>query len=591
MRRVPGLALALLCLPLAVAAEDPPARPSSLPDFRLPDQDGKERSLAEWKAHKALVVVFTGTQCPQCNRFLTELARVRNDYSEEGVGVLGVNSNRNEQEEIAPHHREHAVPFPVLRDADHALADALGIAITPTVLVADEEGRIRYRGRIDRTAMGATATGEDLRAALDDVLAGREVRVPETEPTGCTVRREEPKKDGAVTWSRDVAPIVFRSCAGCHRAGQIGPMPLTDFQHASAFAQEIRAAVKARRMPPWKPTGGVEMHGARKLTQVEVDTIVAWVDEGAPQGDEKEEPELPEWKSSWLLGEPDLVLDPGEDFEVRAGPDLYWHFVMPQKWTEDKWVSAVEVLPGNSRIVHHVLAYLDETGIARRLDADDARLGYGGEGAFPGFVPTGEMGGWTPGFYAQPLPDGVARKLPKNAALVLQVHYNNPSGAAQKDRTRIGLHFAKAPVKQRLYQARILNPWFKIPAGEPAWEVSASWPVSRDVTIVSVMPHCHLLGKRVSMTVESPKGRRTTLLEIADWDFKWQDTYHLEKPMRVRDGSTVRLSMTYDNSTDNPRNPFSPPREVRWGERTSDEMCLGYVNFVKDHEDLTKAKK
>lgn len=591
MRRVPGLALALLCLPLASVAEDPPARPASLPEFRLPDQDGKERALADWKGRKALVVVFTGTQCPQCNRFLPELAKVGGDYAAKGVELVGVNSNRNEQGEIAPHHREHGVPFPVLRDADHALADALGIGITPTVLVADGEWRIRYRGRIDRTSMGSPTTGEDLRAALDDVLAGREVRAPETEPTGCAVRRDEPKKDGAVTWSRDVAPIVFRHCAGCHRSGQIGPMPLTDFEHASAFAREIRDAVTARRMPPWKPSGGVEMHGERRLAQKEIDTIVAWVDEGTPMGDEKDEPGLPEWKTSWLLGEPDLVLDPGEDFEVRAGPDLYWHFVMPQKWTEDKWVSAVEVLPGNSRIVHHVLAYIDETGLARRLDADDERLGYGGEGAFPGFVPTGEMGGWTPGFYAQPLPDGVARKLPRNAALVLQIHYNNPSGAAQKDRTRIGLHFAKGPVKQRLYQARILNPWFKIPAGEAAWTVNSSWPVNRDITIVSVMPHCHLLGRDVSMVVDDPKGRRTTLLEIADWDFKWQDTYHLEKPMRVRDGSTVRLAITYDNSAANPLNPFSPPRDVRWGEKTSDEMCLGYVNYVKNHEDLTKSKK
>lgn len=592
MRRPSATLLAAaLSFSTAILSAEPPPAPKQVPAFELPDQDMKSLKRDEFGQAKAVLIVFTGTQCPQCNRFLPELGRIQAEYKDKGVRVVEINSNHNEQDEIAAHHKEHAIPFPVLRDADHAIADALGIQVTPTALVADATWAIRYRGRIDRTQMGFPTTGEDVRAALDAVLAGREVARPETEPTGCTVRRDAPKSDGSVTWAKHIAPIVYENCASCHRAGQIGPMPLTDFHHASAFAQEIRKAVVEKRMPPWKPVGGAAMHGERRLTQEQIDLIAKWVDEGTPQGDENDEPALPQFKGDWVLGEPDMVLEPGEDFEVRPGPDQYWHFLMPTKWTEDKWVSAVEVLPGNSRIVHHVLAYIDEMGIAKRLDEEDERPGYGGEGAWPGFLPSGEMGGWTPGFFARPLPEGVARKLPKGSTLVLQIHYNNPTGAVQKDRTKIGLHFAKGPVKQRMYQARIINPWFKIPAGEAAWEVSASWPVSRDITVISVMPHCHLLGKKVSMVAEKPSGKKVPLVEIADWDFKWQDTYHLEKPMRLQDGSHVRLSITYDNSESNPRNPFSPPHTIRWGENTTDEMCLGYVNYVKDHEDLTKPKK
>ncbi|MCE9584884.1 MAG: redoxin family protein [Planctomycetes bacterium] len=597
MRRIAAFAVAAsaiaasLLMPTARNSAEPPPRPKTLPDFALPDAGMTVRKRSEWEAGKALVVIFTGTQCPQCNRFVPELGKIQEEYKAKGVSVIGINSNRNEQKEIAEHAKEHGVPFPILRDADHAVADALGIEVTPTALVVDSKWAIRYRGRIDRTQMGSATTGEDVRAALDAVLGGREVAKPETEARGCTVRRNEPKKEGAVTWTKDVAPIVYANCVQCHRMGQIGPMPLTDFNHASAFAQEIRSAVVAKRMPPWKPVGGQEFTGERKLTAEQIETIVKWVDGGTPEGDPKDEPAMPEFKSDWLMGEPDLVLDAGEDFEVRAGPDLYRHFLMPNKLTEDKWVSAVEVKPGNTRIVHHVLAYLDETGTAKRLDESEEGLGYEGGGGFPGFVPIGEMGGWTPGFFARPLPKGVARKLPKDATIVLQIHYNNPTGSAQKDRTKIGLYFAKDPVKQLLYQARILNPWFKIPAGEAAWEVNAAWPVNRDISVISVMPHCHLLGRKATMIAELPNGKETSLIEINDWDFKWQDTYNLKTPLHLPDGSNVRLTMTYDNSEDNPRNPNVPPVGIRWGEHTTDEMCLGYVNYVRDHEDLTKKKK
>jgi hypothetical protein len=440
--------------------------------------------------------------------------------------------------------------------------------------------------------MSVAPTGRDLREALDAVLEGREPEAAKTPVKGCTVRRTKPAPMGDVTWSKDVAPILFQNCVQCHRAGQIGPMPLTDFAHASTFGPEILAAVKGKKMPPWKPTAGGPFVGERGLSAGDIETIEKWVTSGTPEGDPAAVPELPAFPDGgWTLGEPDMILDAGADFEVSQEPDLYWHFVVENKWDEDKWVTALEIRPGNPRIVHHVLGYIDETGTARRLDKEDDDLGYRGGGGFPGFVPTGEMGGWAPGQSAQALPPGVARKLKKGATLVLQVHYNNITGKTQKDRTQIGLWFAKEPVKRQLYQARIVNPFFRIPPGAKNHEVQSTWPVSRDVEVIAVMPHAHLLGRTAKMTVETEDERTFPLVEISDWDFKWQDTYRFVKPVRLESGSRVRLTFTYDNSAENPNQLFKPPREIRWGEGTSEEMCLGYVNYVRVHEDLTKKKK
>ncbi|MBI2922658.1 MAG: redoxin family protein [Planctomycetes bacterium] len=591
MRAILPLVLAAAILP-AGADPAPGAPGTACPEFRLEGTDGAAHTPAEFADRKAVVLVFTGTQCPACNRYAPELQQLAKDYGARGVAFFGVNPNRNEQAEAAAHAKEKGLPFPVLLDGAHALADGMGIETVPTVVVLDAARKVRYRGRIDDDPMGGRPSRRELREALDAVLDGREVGTPVTEPRGCAVRRREPAADGPVTWSKDVAPIVQRNCVACHRPGQIAPMTLTDFAHASAFAEEIKEAVAARRMPPWKPTAGVEFEGERRLSAQEIETIVKWVDGGTPQGREEDEPELPEFSEGWMLGEPDLVLEPAEAYVVAAdGPsDVYMHFVLKTDLPGDTWIQATEIRPGNPRVVHHVIAYVDTSGVSENLDASAPGIGYPGEGTWPGFIPTGEMGGWAPGNLPKALPDGIGRRLAKGASVVLQVHYNT-CGSVQKDRTRIGLHFSKKPVKQQLRWAEMVNGWFEIPAGNAAYEAKTWWKTPKDVTVLSVTPHMHLLGKSAKLTASLPGGKDVRLLEIADWEFKWQDSYVLKTPLKLPAGSKITHVAVYDNSEKNPRNPSRPPVPVRWGEKTTDEMCLAYVGYVLDKEDLTKPKK
>jgi hypothetical protein len=251
--------------------------------------------------------------------------------------------------------------------------------------------------------------------------------------------------------------------------------------------KEIRDAVSAKRMPPWKPSDGVPFLNDRRLTQAQIDTIVKWADGGAPMGDEKDEPPMPEFKDEWMMGTPDMVVEPDGDFELAGtGPsDEYRHFVCKTDLPDDVWVRATEIRPGNPRVVHHVLAYIDTSGTAERLDAAAPGLGYPGEGTWPGFVPTGEMGGWAPGDTPYVLPDGVGRKLKKGASVVLQVHYNR-CGTPQKDHTRVGLYFSKTPVRQQIRWAEMVNASFEIPPGAQAHEVKTGWNFPKDVTIYVV---------------------------------------------------------------------------------------------------------
>ncbi|KAF0242207.1 MAG: hypothetical protein FD180_4035 [Planctomycetota bacterium] len=578
---------------LRPSADPKPGAPgASLDGFTLKDQGGGERTLASLADQKAVVLVFISTQCPISNRYLPELAGIAKDYSGRAVAVLAVNSNLNEQLELAAHAKEQGIPFPVLHDGDHALADRLAIETVPTVVVLDEKRVVRYRGRIDDDPMGGRPKRRDLREALEAVLSGKEIAEPETTPRGCALRRTEPPKDGPVTWAKDVAPIIQQNCVTCHRQGQIGPFHLTDYEHASAFAKEIRSAVSEKRMPPWKPSDGLSFMNDRRLTKDQVDTILKWADCGAPMGDEALEPPVREFKDEWVLGPPDLVLELEADFDLSGtGPaDVYRHFVCRTDLPEDKWVMATEIRPGNPRIVHHVLAYIDTSGTARKLDEQADGIGYPGEGTWPGFIPTGEMGGWAPGDMPYVLPDGIGRKLKKGADVVLQIHYNR-CGTPQKDKTRLGIYFSKKPVKQQIRWAEMVNASFEIPPGAERHEVKAGWSFTKDVTIHVVSPHQHLLGKSAKMVARFPDGKEQTVIEIDDWDFKWQDAYMPKEPLKLPKGSKILYTAIYDNSEKNPRNPNRPPKAVYWGEKTSDEMCLGYVGYVEDKEDLTKVKK
>lgn len=402
---------------------------------------------------------------------------------------------------------------------------------------------------------------------------------------------DEPSRAGkrsTPTYSRDVLPILQNRCQDCHRRNHVGPFALETFEQARKRAFDIAAVAGDRSMPPWKPVAGF---GPRlvhdpSLTRSEVATLAAWSDAGAPMGEEKDRPLPRGFTDGWRLGTPDLVLEMAEDFPVPAsGPDLYRCFVIPTNLRREAMISAVEYLPGNRRVVHHIMAFLDSTGAGPELDAADPGPGYTSySGA--GVEVEGDLGGWAAGNVPHHLPEGIGRLVPARSDVLLQVHYH-PTGKPEVDRTRIGIYFCKQPVRQTLHWANATNDTFRLPPGQADIVVKASWNVPVDVEALAVTPHMHQLGRSFQMTAITPGGKSQNLLHIDAWDPNWQNTYFFEKRIPLPKGSIVKVVAHFDNSA-HPRNPHSPPKLVCWGPEASDEMCVGYIGVVKKGQNLTR---
>lgn len=387
----------------------------------------------------------------------------------------------------------------------------------------------------------------------------------------------------APTFNRHVAPIMWKHCAGCHRPGEVGPFSLLTYDDVAKRADFIADISHERRMPPWRAEPGFgDFLDERRLSEADLAVLRRWADTGAPQGDPADLPQAPKFIEGWQLGEPDLVLEMPEPFAVPAdGPDIYRCFVMPIPVSESRTVKAVEFRPGNRRVVHHAILYLDANHAARARDDKDPGLGYTSFGG-PGVLPTGGLGGWAPGAMPHPLPDGLGKFLRKGSDLVMQIHYH-PDGKATTDRSRVGIYFTRSPATTIVGGLAVLNTKLHIPAGEAHHRASGqSAPLPVDVNVLGVGPHMHLLGRQMKAVAETPTGAIIPLIWIKDWDFNWQGAYAYRKPVRLPKGSIVRVECVYDNSAANASNPNSPPRDVSWGEQTTDEMLLFTMQLTTD---------
>jgi len=495
--------------------------------------------------------------------------------------------------EVETHARDFDLKLAVTRDRQGSFARKIGATMTPEAFVIDAGGRIRYHGRIDdqfvaRRVRNAAPSGSELKDAITAVLAGNEVKEPYVPAVGCPLPEVAAAKVRP-TYCKDVAPILQKNCQECHRPGQVGPFALETYGQARKRATDIAAVVDDRSMPPWKaaPHVGVAFKDARTLPENEVATLVAWADAGAPEGDRADLPPPGVFASDWQLGTPDLVIDTGTDYPVpAAGADIYRCFVVPTNLDKDMYVRAVEYRPGNRRVVHHIIAYVDTTGKARERDQADPGPGYSCFGG-PGGPIHGDLGGWAPGNRPSQLPEGVGRSLPKQSDVIIQMHYH-PSGKAETDRSQIGVYFARKPVKQTLHWSAAANLEMQLPPGETKTEIKASWEVPVDVVAYAVTPHMHLLGKDMLISIKYPDGRAQELVKIDNWDFNWQYTYYFQEPIELPKGARLLVTAHFDNSASNPRNPNTPPKLVTWGEATTDEMCIGFLGVTKKGQDLTR---
>jgi len=369
---------------------------------------------------------------------------------------------------------------------------------------------------------------------------------------------------GNPTFDKDVAPILNQRCVECHRAGEVAPMAFTSYKEVRPWAKAIRDRVVARQMPVWLADPHFdEFKNDRRLPQVEIDTIANWVTNGAPEGDSRDLPEPPKFEEGWRLGKPDVVIDIGRDFDVPAtGVVPYQYFSVPTNFTEDKWIEAAEIRPGSRSAVHHVIVFIQEPGKGVPLGIEGGSL----------------LVGYAPGEQPLRLDPGTARLVKAGSWFRFQVHYT-PNGTAFKDRPYVGLHFAKNPPKTRAYTAGALTFNFKIPPGDPNFEVKSSWTAKDDVVLIGLMPHMHFRGKDFKYTVTYPDGKQEVLLSVPKYDFNWQLQYELKEPRNLPKGTRIDCVAHFDNSANNPANP-DPSKEVRWGDQTWEEMMIGFFTYV-----------
>lgn len=581
-----------LVLPLALllAAHVSAADPVRLPV--LLDTSGTPHHLGDHQGTKAVVLVFLGPECPLCQRYAPTLKALHEGRGA-GVEFYGVVSGESHaRKDAAEYAKDYGLPFPLLFDPAGELAAHFKPTHVPEAFVLDGDLAVKYRGRIDDwyEAPGKArmrVTSHDLKDALAAVRDGKEPATAKTTPVGCLFEDtvvELGKAPAKVTFNRHVAPILFANCANCHRPGEVAPFSLLSYADAKKRAKQLAAVTTDKSMPPWKLVPNhVRFAGERLLTATEIATVKAWVDAGTPEGVAAELPPAPKFTADWHLGKPDLVVKMTEPFKIPAdGKDVLRNFVIPMPDIKgSKTVAAIEFRPGNRKVVHHALALLDATGTARKLDAKDPGLGYDAENGGFGFFPTGSLGGWAPGVVPRFVPDGVGRYLAKGSDMVLQVHYH-PSGKEETDQSEVAIYYTRKPVTKMLAGIGVENWTIDLPAGEKDYKLTAQYKLPVGVTLVGTAPHMHLVGKSMKVWAELPGGKTTPLVAVSDWDFNWQDYYVYRRPLTLPKGTVIKMESRHDNSAANPANPNSPPKRLKYGEGTTDEMSLCVFELTCD---------
>ena len=396
-----------------------------------------------------------------------------------------------------------------------------------------------------------------------------------------------------VTFHKDVLPILQKRCQGCHRPGEIGPMSLLSYQEARPWAKAIREAVLTKKMPPWfaDPQHG-KFENDRSLAQPDIDTLAAWAEAGAREGDPSHAPKAAEFTEGWQIGKPDAILELPNEFEVPATGTIDYQFiVVPTGFTEDKWIEKVETRPGARSVVHHVVVFAREPGSPwlknakpgvplpsppqKRKPQEDT-----GVGAFWAAPGVEVLATYVPGGIPYLLKPGQGRLIKAGSDLVFQMHYTS-SGKAAADRSRIGLVFAKEPVRERVRNTFVWNPRLRIPPGAPNHRVDARVTLHETASLLSLFPHMHVRGKGFEYRAIYPTGETEVLLSVPKYNFNWQLTYYLERPRVLPKGTRLECTAYYDNSPNNPHNP-DPAAEVLWGDQTWEEMLAGFMDLAID---------
>jgi peroxiredoxin len=536
-------------------------------------------------------VCFLGTQCPMARAYASHLNAMQDEFQSQGLQIVGVFSNvQDSTEDLEKFVAELEVKFPVVHDQGNRVADLYRATRTPEVYLLDRDLQLRYHGRIDdRYAPGvarSSATREDLRLAIEQSLADEPVAVPETTALGCIIGRVPSQSlanrgpaeadldadatatgeaaESMVTYSKDVTRMLQRNCIECHRAGEIGPFAMDSYEEVVGWAETMLETIDNQRMPPWHaaPEYG-EFANSRFMSESDKQLFRDWIAGGFARGDESDLPPPADYVEGWRLErEPDMVVEMRDrPFIVpKEGVVEYQYFVADLGLTEDKWVAAAQVIPGNASVVHHAIAFV--------RPPDGSR-----------FRGVGWLSAYVPGQRTQTMPPGRARLLPAGSKLVFQMHYT-PNGKEQADITKIGLIFMpESEVTHEVFTLVGIDQEFEIPPNASGHVVEAEVPwLPEDGELLAVTPHMHYRGK--SFRLFGGSAQQSVLLDVPNYDFNWQHTYQFSVPLRLNRLERLAFAATFDNSATNPFNP-NPNEWVAWGDQTWEEMAVAFFEVAE----------
>jgi len=531
------------------------------------------RTLRDLPAANATVVWFATIECPLVQRYLPRVGQIANDYAGRGVTTLVVNVGAGDPFVDAVGEVAHKAPAAVFgKDVDLRLATACGVDRTATAVVLDRHLRLVYRGRIDDqhgySSSRPQPGRDDLRTAIDELLAGAPITVPTTAVSGCRITPAPAIAGPAPSYLRDVAPLVHRHCIACHRPDGEAPFALLSAAQVQKHANMIGEVVAQGRMPPWYASS---KHGSfanhRGLDERELAIVRAWVAAGAPVDDPGQPAVVPERPAGgWRIGEPDLVLSMKAPTRLPAeGPIPYHYLLLPYRFEHDTWVEAIEIRPQNERVLHH---------------CNLARVKLGEKFSQDGFIT-----GYVPGGDPLVMDPGIAVRIPAGSALVLQAHYV-ATGEPEQDRLQVGMRFPRTKIEQEMQVAIVADFRFAIPPGAMAHPVRASRTLREDAVGIGMFAHMHLRGRDMLATATAPDGATQTLLSVPNYNFDWQQSYRWHAGRQTfAKGTRIQALAHFDNSAWNPANP-DPAATVRFGQETTDEMMYLFVFWVAQAERL-----
>lgn len=579
LRQAPRL---LAPWPLGVGAIMAPDQPLQ------PVGKGPAANLHSLCGEKATVLALVSPSCPVSKRYLPVLRRMEEQYADKGIRFIFIAaSSADTDDDLAA----CAFKSSVMRDHDGSLLRALSAHTTAEVFVLDARRTVIYRGAIDdQYGIGYSLDAPKhpfLAWALERALAGERPLVAATEAPACALElgAAPALSVASVTYHNRLERILQANCVECHTKGGLAPFALETIEQVKAKAKTIARVLNDAAMPPWFAV--CENHGApspwindRSLRAEDKADLLAWLASAdRPEGDPADAPLPRASVPEWALGKPDLIVQIPTPIEVKAEGIMPWeNIVIDPGLTEDKWATAMEIQPTARAVVHHVLVFVrppQGQGLPNigKFSGDEM------EGFFAAYAP-----GTIPGIY----PPGFAKFLPAGSKLRFQIHYT-PNGTPTTDQTRLGIRFSSGPPQHEVETMPLANPMFRIPPGVSNYPINAFIPITSDIRVLSLTPHMHLRGKAFRFDIALPDGREQTLVDIPRYDFNWQIPCAYGEPPLLPAGSKLRATGWFDNSKDNPVNP-DPTVTVHWGQKTSDEMMLGYIEFYRDRPDAEPAR-